>query len=118
MVMFLSGCLNSSSILFTGESKNWSANYVVTNLNGENHDYTLTLTYKGDNPSEVGKVKYKFSVSSGGGSGETELSGHKEITHKSISNGAVPQKDETINVTVEWKGIKEELQLSLMGNDS
>jgi len=43
------------------------------------------------------------------------LSGHKEIIHKSMSNGAVPQKDEIINATVEWKGIKEELQLSTNG---
>ncbi|WP_018757708.1 hypothetical protein [Paenibacillus terrigena] len=115
MVIFLSGCLDSSSILFTGESKNWSASYAVTNLNGEIQNYTLTLSYKGDNSSEVGKVKYKFSKSSGGGSGETELSGHKEIIHKSVSNGAVPQKDEIINATVEWKGIKEEIQLSTNG---
>ncbi|BFH62567.1 hypothetical protein [Paenibacillus azoreducens] len=115
MVIFLSGCLNSSLILFTGESKNWSASYAVTNLNGEYHTNTLTLTYKGDNPSEVGKVKYKFSAGPNGGSGETELSEHKEIIHKSGGNGAVAQKDEIINVTVEWENIEEELQLSTNG---
>jgi len=115
MVIFLSGCLNSSSILFTGESKNWSASYAVTNLNSEIHNSRLTLTYKGDNPSEVGKIKYKFSASSGGGSAETELSERKELIHESGSNGAVPQKDEIINVIVEWKGIKEELKLSTNG---
>ena len=115
VVIFLSGCINRSPILFTGESNNWSANYAVTNLNSEIHNSRLTLTYKGDNPSEVGKVKYKFSTSSGGGSAETELSERNELIHASGSNGAIPHKDEIINVTVEWKGIKEELQLSTNG---
>ncbi|MGN7360518.1 hypothetical protein [Paenibacillus sp. SAFN-054] len=75
----------------------------------------MTLTYKGENPSEVGKVHYRFSASSGGGSAETELSERKELIHVSGSNGAVPQKEEIIHVTVEWKDKKEELQLSTNG---
>ncbi|WP_168928884.1 hypothetical protein [Paenibacillus dokdonensis] len=43
------------------------------------------------------------------------MSGHKEIIHKSGSNGLVPQDDAIINVTVEWEDTEEELQLSSNG---
>lgn len=46
------------------------------------------------------------------GSGETELSGRREIVHQSGGNGAIPLKDSIIEVTVEWNGHKEELKLS------
>jgi hypothetical protein len=105
----------TTPILFTGKSKNWSASYVVTDLNDEYHNETLTITYKGDNPSEVGIVKYKYTGGLMEGSGERELSGHKEIVAKVGSNGACTQEDSIINVTIEWNGIKEEIRLS--GNE-
>lgn len=112
MVIFLAGCLNDNDMAFTGESQNWSARYEVSHTIDDNHRNTLTLTYEGDDPAHVGTVKYKYAATPGEGSGETELSGRREIVHQSGGNGAIPLKDSIIEVTVEWNGHKEELKLS------
>ncbi|MDR9857185.1 hypothetical protein RJP21_26665 [Paenibacillus sp. VCA1] len=112
MMVLLAGCLNGSTIVFTGESNNWLARYEVINANLEYHQEKLKITYTGDEPSKVGVVKYKYEATGSGGSGETELSGYKEIVAGSDGNGAIPQKDSVIHVTVEWNGNKEEMELT------
>lgn len=74
---------------FTGESQNWSAWYEVSHTIDDNHTNTLTLTYEGDDPAHVGFVKYKYAAAPREGSGETELSGRREIVHQSGGNGAI-----------------------------
>ncbi|PQP87011.1 hypothetical protein CPT76_25720 [Paenibacillus sp. AR247] len=109
----LSGCLSHPSVIqFTGESKTWSANYTITKLNREDHISRLQIRYKGKDPANVGRVKYKFTGTTMGGSGEQKLSGNRDIVSGSGGNGAIPLEDSTIQVTVEWKGHKEEMELS------
>lgn len=111
--MMVSGCLSHPSVIqFTGESKTWSANYTITKLNREDHISRLQIRYKGKDPANVGKIKYKFTGTTMGGSGEQKLSGNRDIVSGSGGNGAIPLEDSTIQVTVEWKGHKEEMELS------
>lgn len=118
MFIPLCGCINSSPIVYTGESKNWSASFTIENPQGEYHNETLKIIYKGENPKEVSDIKYKYDGTNIGGSGEQKLSGNSSIVSKSGGNGALPPKDSIINVTVEWNGNKEDLQLSTNGDDS
>ncbi|MEK5645072.1 hypothetical protein BK138_24955 [Paenibacillus rhizosphaerae] len=109
----LSGCLSHPSVIqFTGESKTWSASYTITKMNREDHMERFQIRYKGKDPANVGRVKYKFTGTTMGGSGEQKLSGNRDIVSGSGGNGAIPLEDSTIQVTVEWKGHKEEMELS------
>lgn len=99
-------------IQFTGESKNWSASYTITKLNREDHTDRFQIRYKGKDPAKVGRVKYKYTSTAMSGSGEQKLSGNRDIVTGSGGNGALPLEDSTIQVTVEWKGQKEEMELS------
>lgn len=109
----VSGCLNHPSMTqFTGESKTWSASYTITKLNREDHMERFQIRYKGKDPANVGRVNYKFTGTTMSGSGEQKLSGNRDIVTGSGGNGAIPPEDSTIQVTVEWKGHKEEMELS------
>lgn len=111
----LCGCLNSNSISYTGESKNWSASYSIDNPKGDYHNNTLKIIYKGENPKEVSVIKFKYEGPNISGSGEQKLSGSGSIVSQSGGNGTLPIEDSKINVTIEWNGKNEELILSTNG---
>ncbi|MDU4697969.1 MAG: hypothetical protein E6Y08_19340 [Paenibacillus sp.] len=114
MILTLCSCSNNSSIVFKGESKNWSSTYTIENPNGEHHNEILKIKYKGKNRKDVTGIKYSYKDAVGaGGSGEhPRLSIDGVITSKSGGNGALPPKDSIVHVTVEWNENKEELQLT------
>lgn len=113
MILTLCSCSNNSSIVFKGESKNWSSTYTIENPNGEYHNTILKIKYKGKNLKDIAGIKYTYKGVSVGGSGEQpKLSVDGVITSKSGGNGALPPKDSIVHVTVEWNENKEELQLT------
>ncbi|WP_212971382.1 hypothetical protein [Paenibacillus cineris] len=112
-LVMLSGCLNHPSMIqYTGKSKNWSASYTITKLNRGDHMDQFQIRYTGKDPAKVGRVKYKYTGTTMSGSGEQKLSGNRDIVTGGGGNGALPLEHSTIQVTVEWRGQKEEMELS------
>lgn len=111
MILILCSCSNSS-IVFKGESKNWSSTYTIENPDGEFHKTILRIKFKGKNLKDITGVKYSYKGIGVGGSGELPyLSADGVISSLSGGIGAIPPKDSMIKVTVEWNNNKEELEL-------
>lgn len=110
----LTSCSMDSSIVYEGESSHWSSTYTIRNPTGEFHTDSLKIKYKGRNLKDITHIKYKYDTEgAGGGSGTLEkMPFDGVISAGSGGNGALPSKDSTIHVTIEWNGNKEELELT------
>lgn len=90
-----------------GESKNWRGQLIATEQN-----YNLDVYYILDNPEttdfnseDIGNVKYKIKTQNKTLEGKGKLLGNSiPVDDNKVS---LPDRDETISVTVEWKGKKE-----------
>lgn len=106
---------------YSGESENWKASLKFdgkgtfykkedgrTGYNSQAKKSFL-MEYKGDYADVAGKmISYSYETTTGGSSGNTEITTDKTITGSSGGKGvAMMQKDEVIEVSVEWDGRKE-----------
>jgi len=111
IILILCSCSNST-IIFKGESQNWSSTYTVKHVNSEFHQTILKIKYKGKNLKDISGIKYSYKGIGVGGSGELpDLSVDGVISALSGGNGAIPPKDSVIKLMIEWNNRKEELEL-------
>ncbi len=115
---------NGKFLCFQGQGKSWTGmaeikyfkNFWKDDKNklhlDSYHNQCVTLKYNGENPEEIRNIKYKYSVSSGEGSGEKHLLNQEGIiVSRSGGNGAIPYEDDIYTVTIEWKGQTETFKL-------
>ncbi|MBU8880462.1 DUF4871 domain-containing protein [Bacillus sp. FJAT-29790] len=111
--------------MYSGESEHWRGSVEFfgkgvfykredgsfLDYDSESESFFL-IEYKGDLEEIAGmEVSYNYKTGTGGGSGTIDEMDQKTISGSSGGNGAMMQKDEVVEVTVEWEGKKESLFL-------
>jgi hypothetical protein len=116
--------------IFTGESEHWIGEYVFkgtekwkeknkrTTLSSESR-YTLAIKYKGDlsELASVKKLSYSYKTSLGSGSDTMGFDEPPTQILFAINGGGTStmNKDEVIEVTVEWESFEESFELRSTG---
>lgn len=134
MLTMLTACTNKDvtyhNYTYEGENEKWTADFKVngktifTRTNGvlsakNDVSQVLTITYRGDlsELSTVRNLKIIYKTSAGGASISNNYDEDYSITNKTFTlksggkNGAIPNEDETIKVTVDTDGSQQMLEL-------
>jgi hypothetical protein len=112
ILLLLSAC-QTKTLIFTGESDNWSAKYKAIK-SGDIQEEELALIYLGNDVKSVGEFTFNVESNAGGfgGTGATLTDGGVfQAKGNMSSGGASVTKDAEIVVTVEWNDKKENVSL-------
>lgn len=122
LIICLTGCKNtntntnsssnsSSTVIFQGQSRNWSMTYSMYILNNTHTKSDFTLKYKGNDINKVGTVEYNVGGTTEGQGGQLNLdnSGKSTISVKMI--GGIAKSQSLINVKLAWNNKHELLAL-------
>lgn len=116
VILLLVACqADENDLIFVGESENWSAKVIATQMNGE-EKYQIQLNYKGHNIQEIENFSYFV---------ETKNNGviNFEVKNASFSQEGIHQKDLLISnslsssaedelvIKVEWSENSESFNL-------
>jgi len=114
LLLLLSAC-NTNTFMFSGESKNWSAELKVTQTSDDFEKQEFILKYKGQDIESVGEITYNVDTNAGGFgySGKT-LGENGTILDSDESNptNAKISENSEVKVTVKWNGNTETLILT------
>lgn len=113
LLVFLSGCGNGDSYIFSGSGENWDVSYTVNVSNGTREETNGTIKYIGEDPVPE-TVSYKIGT----------VLNTSEVQNTDVKNGvinlgndfcdgcAVTLKDAKIAVEINWNGQTEDINLT------
>ncbi|WP_027953824.1 hypothetical protein [Halobacillus kuroshimensis] len=114
-LLIMSSCSNQERYIYEGDSEHWHGEMEVNVTEKETtEDFALIFNGDVEQLGEAGYVTYEYEMITSGGRGEINFENTPEsrtFTHHSGSNSSVFTSDQTILVTVEWGGNKEEFEL-------
>ncbi|MCA1063702.1 hypothetical protein QTG56_11255 [Rossellomorea sp. AcN35-11] len=99
----ISGCELSDTLSFKGESEHWSAEVVIHKASGHESEDVI-LTYKGEEPENVGAFDYAIDAPSWGVSrGGVQLNKGGVFSHRGESlNERNTSEDAELRMTINW----------------
>lgn len=113
LLILLAGCQSTDTLIFIGESKNWSAEVILHQASGKESE-DIILKYKGNHVDSVGKFKFLLDAP-GWGTGQDEVQLNKEgiyLTENKSLNDKKTSKDAELTLTIEWDNQSETIQLT------
>ena len=117
MFLFTVGCSSNEEVAYSGESEHWEVELGINEDSPSNYK-ELVILYKGDlsDLKSLEKLEYSYKIGSSGGTITQSFDGttiEKKRFSTTISNNddEIEPVQDTIEVTVQWLGNKESIQL-------
>ncbi|MCA1011692.1 hypothetical protein [Halobacillus halophilus] len=117
MFLFAVGCSSNEEVAYSGESEHWEVDLGI-NEDSPTKYKELVIHYKGDlrDLKTLEKLEYSYKIGSSGGTVSQSFEGsspEKKRFSTTITNNddEIESVQDTINVTVQWLGNKETIQL-------
>ncbi|MDW0117269.1 hypothetical protein QTL97_10010 [Sporosarcina thermotolerans] len=113
---------NNKELSFIGEVKNWFAIVTVNQSNG-NEIYQIQIEYKGDNLQDIKTFGFYVKSKNNGviSFGGDDLTLNKEgvfFSDLPISNSPSTNKNDKLEMKIDWNGSSEEFTLLNESNDT
>lgn len=115
LLLILSGCSDSNTFSFSGESEHWSAELKVTQTKDDYENQNFTLQYKGKDLKSIGEITFKVDTNAGGFGGDKvslDKNGILKYIDEANPSNAKVIEDAEVNVTVEWNNHTENIKLN------